>query len=65
MKEPLSKEDYDLLYESLREYLCVLEKEIGEPFYITNVRRAKRGRLYKLCHKLEDQFGPFQYRHWA
>lgn len=65
MKEKLSTDDYTLMYETLQEYLEIIDcNKIKESFYITDVRKAKMGQLYKLLHKLRDETDPIWLRYY-
>ena len=65
MKEKLSEDDYALMYEVLNEYITLInENKIKEPFYMSDIRMAKRGRLYKLMFKLHDNFSSLGYSPW-
>lgn len=62
----MTKEDNQVVYEALREYLNILNKKaINEPPYIIAVREAKIGKIYSVVHKMEDEYGPFRYYHWV
>ena len=53
------------MYETLNEYINLInQNKIKEPVYITDVRKEKTKRLYKLMFKLQDNFGHLGYYHW-